>query len=150
MVNRYIGNYFANTLRDVEYHFFSSVFINCKHPCKFPLETFLRSTFFSLKTVYAIGNFQRPDLLPTVYEHIHKVTNLWKFELDWSSETRSKKKKKMMLDFGASNSKLEVSKSNSWKIRGSRLSQCFIPLASPRYSFTKWGLLLIVILSNNQ
>ena len=59
---------------------------------------------------------------------MHKITNLGKFELDWSSELRDnyeRKKKKtvshevvcfQMLDFETSNSKLEVAKSNSWKI----------------------------------
>ena len=58
---------------------------------------------------------------------MHKPTNMWKFELDWSSELRDNNERKktplshkvvcfQMLDFETSNSKLGVSKSNSWKI----------------------------------
>ena len=55
---------------------------------------------------------------------MHKIT---KFELDWSSELQDNYERKktplshevvcfQMLDFETSNSKLEVSKSNSWTI----------------------------------
>ena len=58
---------------------------------------------------------------------IHKITNLWKFELNWSLKLQDnieRKKKHLvtqsrvlqMLDFETSNSKSEVLKSNSWKI----------------------------------
>ena len=58
---------------------------------------------------------------------IHKITNLWKFEFNWSSNLRDNNeriKKKpchmkwcfQMLDFGTSTSNSEVSKSNSWKV----------------------------------
>ena len=55
---------------------------------------------------------------------MHKITNLWKFELNWWSKLRDMKKTPLshgvvcfqMLDFETSNSKSEVSKSNLWKI----------------------------------
>ena len=57
---------------------------------------------------------------------MHKITNLCKFELNRSSKLRDNNEMKtplshevvrfLMLDFETSNSKLEVSKSNSWKI----------------------------------
>ena len=73
-----------------------------------------------------IGNFQRPVFSLGVSQHMHKTTNLWKFELNWSSKFGDNNEKKntlshevvcfKMLDFETSNSKSKVSKSNSWKI----------------------------------
>ena len=86
----------------------------------------------TLKTLDTIGNCQRPVFSIGVSEHTHKITNLSKFELNRSSklgDINEKKKKNtlvapwshevvcfQMLDFETSNSKSEVSKSNSWKI----------------------------------
>ena len=78
-------------------------------------------------TMDTIGNCQRPVFPLGVSQHMHKITKLWKFELDWSSELRDNNERKkpallhqvvcfQMLDFETSISKLEVSKSNSWKI----------------------------------
>ena len=75
-----------------------------------------------LKTLDTIGNFQRPVFSLGESQHMHKITNLWRFELD--CEITMKEKTPLshkvvcwqMLDFETSNSKLEVSKSNSWKI----------------------------------
>ena len=80
-----------------------------------------------LKTVDTIGNCQRLVFSLCVSKHMHKITNLWKFELNWSSKLRDMNEIKKtplshevvcfhMLDFETSNSKLEVSKSKSWKI----------------------------------
>ena len=41
-----------------------------------------------LKTLDNIGNCQRPVFLLGVSQHMHKITNLWKFELNWSSKLR--------------------------------------------------------------
>ena len=78
-----------------------------------------------LKTLDTIGNCQRPVFSLGVSQHMHKITNLWKFELNWLSKLRDKNKIKNTLvtrscvrfkvDFETSNSKSEVSKSNSWK-----------------------------------
>ena len=35
-----------------------------------------------------IGNCQRPVFSLGVSQHMHKITNLWKFELNWSSKLR--------------------------------------------------------------
>ena len=35
---------------------------------------------------HTIGNCQRPVFSLGVSQHMHKITNLWKFELNWSSE----------------------------------------------------------------
>ena len=68
-----------------------------------------------LKAVDTIGNCQRPVFSLGVSKHMHKIPNLWKFELDWSSVLREVVCFQM-LDFENSNSELEVLKSNSWKI----------------------------------
>ena len=112
-----------------------------------------------LKTVDTIGNCQRPVFSLGVSQHMHKITNLWKFELDWSSELRDMMKRKktplshevvcfQMLDFETSNSKSEVSKSNSWKItsfskstslqREMFLTMFYTINLSPLF-VTKWG-----------
>ena len=44
--------------------------------------------FFSLKTLDTIGNCQRLVFTFGVSEHMHKITNLWKFELSSSSKLR--------------------------------------------------------------
>ena len=41
-----------------------------------------------LKTVDTIGNCQRPVFSFGVSQHVHKITNLWKFELNWWSKLR--------------------------------------------------------------
>ena len=82
----------------------------------------------SLNTLDTNGNCQRPVFSLGVSHHMHQKTNLWKFELNLSSEFQDnyeRKEKKHLphevvcfqkLDFVTSNSKSEVSKSNSWKI----------------------------------
>ena len=101
---------------------------------------------------------------------MHKITNLWKFELNWSSKLRDNYERKrtplshevvffQLLDFGTSNSKLEVSKSNSWKISSFSKSTSLQrePFLTMFYTInhslllvTKWGFMLIIILSNYQ
>ena len=111
--------------------------------------------FTYLKTLDTIGYCQRPLFSLGVSQHIQKITNLCKFELNWSSELRDNYERKKhpchtklcaficMPDFETSSSKLEVSKQIRGKLllsqklrhfRGSRFSQCFIPSTSPHYS----------------
>ena len=40
----------------------------------------------ALKTLDSIGNCQRPVFSLGVSQHMHKITNLWKFVLNWSRE----------------------------------------------------------------
>ena len=47
-----------------------------------------------LKTLDTIGNCQRPVFEHLVYLNRHKITNLWKFELNWSSKLRDKNERK--------------------------------------------------------
>ena len=80
----------------------------------------------TLKTLDTIGNCQRPVFSLCVSQHMHKIINLWKFELNWSWKLPDNNERKTplshevvcieMVDFETSNSKSEVSKSNSWKI----------------------------------
>ena len=49
---------------------------------------FKRDAVCGLKTLDTIGNCQRPVFSRGVSQHIHKITNLWKFELGWSSKLR--------------------------------------------------------------
>ena len=95
------------------------------------------------KTLYTIGNCVRPVFSLGVSQHMRKITNQWKLELNRSSKSRdnNERKKKtlshevvcfQMLAFETSNSKSEVLKSNSLKVtsfskttllQGSRFSQ---------------------------
>ena len=66
------------------------------------------------------GN-SRPIFSLGVARHMHKITNLWKFELNWLSKLIMEEKTQLshdvvcfqMLDFGTSKSNYEVLKSNS-------------------------------------
>ena len=98
-----------------------------------------------------------------------KLQTFNKFELNWSSKLQNMNETKktlshevvcfQMLDFETSNSKLEVLKSNSWKItsfskttslqREPFLTMCYTINLSPLL-VTKWGFMLIIILSNYQ
>ena len=53
--------------------------------------------FIYLKTVATIGNCQRPVFSPGVSQHMHKITNLWKFELNRSSKLRDNNERKNTL-----------------------------------------------------
>ena len=127
--------------------------------------------FTYLKTLDTIGYCQRPLFSLGVSQHIQKITNLCKFELNWSSELRDNYERKKhpchtklcaficMPDFETSSSKLEVSKSNSWKITSLSKTKTLQrePFLTMFYTInlspllvTKWGLMLIIILSNYQ
>ena len=123
----------------------------------------------SLKAVDTIGNCQRLAFT-VVSQHMHKITNLWKFNLNRSSNLRDNNERKraplshevvcvQMVDFETSNSKSEVLKSNSWKItsfsktmalqREPFLTVFYTINLSPLF-VTKKGLMLTIILSNYQ
>ena len=92
-----------------------------------------------LKTVDTIGNYQRPVFSLSVSQHIHKITNLWKFELNRSTKLRDNNERKaplshevvcfQMVDFETLKSNSEVSKSNSWKITS--FSETTLPHKDP-------------------
>ena len=78
-----------------------------------------------LKTLDTYGNCQRPLFSLGVSQHMHKITNLRKFELNWLSKLRDNNGRKkahlshkvvcFMLDFGTSKSRY-TSVSNPLKI----------------------------------
>ena len=124
-----------------------------------------------LKTVDTIGNCKRLAFTVGVSQYMHKITNLWKFELNRSSKLQDNNERKKhpchtklcaficMPDFETSSSKLEVSKSNSWKITSLSKTKTLQrePFLTMFYTInlspllvTKWGLMLIIILSNYQ
>ena len=107
----------------------------------------------SLKAVDTIGNCQRLAFTVGVSQHMHKITNLWKFELNRSSKLRDNNERKkhpchtklcafrwlisrpQVLNLRSRNQirgKLLLSQ-KLWHFRGSRFSQCFIPSTSPHY-----------------
>ena len=103
----------------------------------------------TLKTLDTIGDCQRPVYSLGVSQQMHKITNLWKFELSWLCEVaRYKWKKKTPLSHHGrtklcafrclrSWNQIREKLFLSWKLRyfrGSCFSQCFILSTSPHYS----------------
>ena len=108
-----------------------------------------------LKTLDTIGSCQRPVLSLTVSKHMHKTTNLWKFELNQSSKLRINERKNALVIRSCVLSclisrpqilnqryrnqicgKLLLSR-KLLDFRGSLISQCFILSASPHYSLPR-------------
>ena len=138
------------------------------HNMKVPWNTIVQ-TNIHLNTLDTIGNCQRLAFTVSVSQHMHKITNLWKFELNRSSKLRDNYERKntlvtrscvlSVLDFETSNSKLEVLKSNLWKItsfskttllqRELFLTMFYTTNLSPLLVTNK-GFMLIIILSNYQ
>ena len=102
-----------------------------------------------LKAVDTIGNCQRLTFTVCVSQHMHKITNLWKFELNRSSNLRDMNERKTPLShdgvciFGPQVLNLRSRNQIRWKLllsrklwhfRGCRFAQCFIPSTSPYYS----------------
>ena len=113
-----------------------------------------------LKTLDTFGNCQRPVLSLDVSQHMHNITNLWKFEIDWSSELRDNYERKntlvtlscvlsdawfrepQILNLRSRNQirgELLLSRKQR-RFRGSRFSQCFILSTSAHYSLPSEGL----------
>ena len=94
--------------------------------------------YMYLKTVDTFGNCQRPVFSIGVSQHMHKITDLWKFELIWSLKLQDNNERKNTLvtrsDFTCLISRLQILNLRSWNqirwklpyFRGSRFSQCFI------------------------
>ena len=51
----------------------------------------------ALKTLDIIDKCQRPHFSLCVTQHMHKITNVWKFELDWLSKLRDNYERKYTL-----------------------------------------------------
>ena len=110
--------------------------------------------FYSFKTLDTVGNCQRPTFSLCVSQHVHKITYLWKFELNWSSKLLDIPMKEktplshevvcfQMLVFPTSNLILRSRNPIRGKLllsrklrhfRGSRFPQCFILSTSPHDS----------------
>ena len=103
----------------------------------------------ALKTLDTTGNCQRPVFSLGVSQHMHKLTNLWKFELNWSKQLRDNNERKnhpchtKLCAFWCLISNLRSRNQThgklllSRKLRhfgGSCFSQCFIQSTSPHYS----------------
>ena len=56
---------------------------------------------FSFKTPDTFGNCQKPDSPFGLPQHMHKIENLWKFGLNWSSkfQKNSERKKTLLSKF---------------------------------------------------
>ena len=109
-------------------------------------------TKLALMTLDTFGVCQRPVFSLSVSQHMHDITNMLKFELNWSSKLQENNEGKtplslevvcfQMLDFETSKSSLRSRNQIhgklllSWKLhyfRGSCFSQCFIlSTSSPR------------------
>ena len=57
-------------------------------------EYFHELKYGMLKTLDTIGSCQRPVFSIGVSKHMHKITNLWKFELNWWSKLRDNNEQK--------------------------------------------------------
>ena len=111
-------------------------------------------TIAGLMAEDTIGNCQGLAFTVGVSQHMHKITNLWKFELKRSSKLRDNNEEKkhpchtklcafrwlisrpQVLNLRSRNQicgKLLLSR-KLWHFRGSRFSQCFILSTSPHYS----------------
>ena len=117
-----------------------------------------------------IDHCQRPVFSLGVSQHMHKTANLWKFQLNRLSKLRDINERKktpwshkvvcfQMLDFETSNSKLEVLKSNSWKItsfskttslQGELFLTIFYTTNLALLLVIKKGFMIIIILSDYQ
>ena len=115
------------------------------------------STFSRLKAADTIGKCQRLAFTVGVSQHMHKITNLWKFELNRSSNLQDNNERKkhpchtklcafrclisrpQVLNLRSQNQiceKLFLSR-KLCHFRGSRFSQCFFPSTSPHYSLPR-------------
>ena len=85
----------------------------------------------ALETLDTFGNYQKPVFSLGVSQHMHKITNLWKFELNWSSKLcafRSKLISRPQIKFVENYFFLE-----NYVTSEGAVSQCFIPSISPHY-----------------
>ena len=69
----------------------------CSHTCTCIGLLYSMSICSGLKTVDTIGNCQRLVFTVCVPQHMHNITNLWKFELNGSSKLRDNNEKKNTL-----------------------------------------------------
>ena len=111
----------------------------------------------ALKTVdTTIGNCQRPVFSLSVSQHMHKITNQWIIELNWSLACEIIKQSVcfQILGFETSKSNSEVSKSPLWKIttllQKEMFFTMFYTISSSLLLITKLVFMLTISLTNNQ
>ena len=118
-----------------------------------------------------IGNCQRSVFSLVVAQHMHKITNLCKFEHNWSRSCEIIMKEKntlvtrgcVLLHVDACFSRPQILNlrsqnqicgklllSRKLHFRGSRFSQCFVQSTSPHYSLPSEVLYILIILSKYQ
>ena len=110
-----------------------------------------RQSIKLLKTVDALGSCQRQVFSLGESQHMHKITIMWKFELNWSSKLRDNNERKKhpghtkLCAFRCLISRPQILNSKSRNqirgklllsrkllhFRGSRFSQCFTINLSP-------------------
>ena len=91
-----------------QFHHFGSQCVMFYWPCEGPLKHICITSggifihiqnmnFVLLKTVDTIDNCQRSVFSFSVSQHMHKITNLWKFELNRSLKVRDNNERKTPL-----------------------------------------------------
>ena len=119
--------------------------------------SYMKTNVIDLKAVDTIGNCQRQVFSLGQSQHMYKITNLWKFELDWSSELRANYERKkipchtklcafrflisrpQILNFRSQNQirgKLPLSR-KLCHLRGNCFSQGFVLSTFPHYSLPR-------------
>ena len=159
---------FTSKVLNLWFHFtrLRSTASHALHKVRFYLCNYQRYAL-SLKTVDTIGNCQRPGFSFGVSQHMHEITNLWKFQLNWSSKLTGHYERKKhpchtkLCAFSCLISRpqiLNLRSQNqilgklflSWKLqhlRGSRFTQCLILSTSPHYLLPSKVLCYYFILS---
>ena len=151
-LHKYDGKVFVSISTSIEL-----VLIDIKLVCWATQVNYKSKIHASLKAVDTIGNCQRLASTVGVPQDMHKITNLWKFELNRSSNLRDMNERKkhychtkmcafrwlisrpQVLSLRSRNQirgKLLLSQ-KLWHFRGCRFSQCFIPSTSPHYALPK-------------
>ena len=123
----------------------------------------VRTSYLALKTVDIIGNCQRPVFSLGVSQYIHKITNLWKFELNRSSKLQDNNERKNTLvtrscvlsdawfwDLKFWNSWKITSFSKTTSLQRELFLTMFYTINLSPLLVTKNGFMLIIILSNYQ
>ena len=113
-----------------------------------------------LKTLETNGKCQRVVSTVGVSQHMHKITNLWRFELNRSHKLRNiNERKNTLVAIGnvLSDAWSEVSKSNSWKISSTSKTSSFqkelfftmfYTINLSPWLVIKKGFMIVIILNN--
>ena len=86
--NKFSGTWVPLTSAIVSMTFFASLYLFFEMSHRGDSGRNLWKGIALLKTPDTIGDCQRPVFPLGVSQHAHKITKLWKFELNWSSKLR--------------------------------------------------------------